>query len=402
MLALLLLALLASPRAANRAHAAGALQQPVAPLPGAHDVVPDPGDIPPARTVIDPYPALNGVAVDPDSGLVVVSDPNKHSLLLYDRARGTGDAETLPIRQIIGPQTEIGQVAGVLVDPQHREVYTANNDIEDTVVVMPYHAVGNAAPTRVLSVPHQAWGLALGPKHDELAVTVEIYNAIVFYRREAKSVEPPVRVIRGPHTGMADPHGIAWDEEHNEIVVANHGNFRGLMKDTGAGCEATSPAEAEAETGEYQAPSLRFYNADGKNDEDPARTIQGDKTQLDWPMGVAVDPAHNEVAVANNGDNSLLIFSRARGGDVAPVRAIRGPRTGINRPMGVAVDARNGEIWVTNYGDHTALAFDRLATGNAAPKRIIRTAPAGTPTPAFGNPMAVAYDNKRGEILVPN
>jgi hypothetical protein len=37
-----------------------------------------------------------------------------------------------------------------------------------------------------------------------------------------------------------------------------------------------------------------------------------------------------------------------------------------------------------------------------APKRIIRNAPAGTPTVGFGNPMAVSYDTKRGEILVPN
>jgi DNA-binding beta-propeller fold protein YncE len=98
----------------------------------------------------------------------------------------------------------------------------------------------------------------------------------------------------------------------------------------------------------------------------------------------------------------VLVFSRTAAGDVAPLRVLSGEKTGINRPMGVAIDSRNGELWVSNFGDHTALVFDRLANGNVPPKRIIRTAPEGTPTPGFGNPQALAYDTKRGEILVPN
>ena len=108
------------------------------------------------------------------------------------------------------------------------------------------------------------------------------------------------------------------------------------------------------------------------------------------------------IAVANNGDNSILIYRRNATGDVAPVRAIRGARTGINRPMGLAIDTKNDEIWVANFGDHTALAFSRGDDGDRPPKRIIRSAPAGTPSAGFGNPMAVAYDSKREEILVPN
>jgi len=68
----------------------------------------------------------------------------------------------------------------------------------------------------------------------------------------------------------------------------------------------------------------------------------------------------------------------------------------------VGVDSQKGEIWVSNWGDHSALAFDSGATGNTVPKREIRSAPAGTPTPGFGNPMALAYDSKREELLVPN
>jgi DNA-binding beta-propeller fold protein YncE len=365
---------------------------------------PFPEDIPAARMVADPYPAFNGIAVDPENNVVVASDPNRKSLLLYDRLHNTAEStQTVPMRHIIGPETYIGMAAAVILDSQRREIYTANNDIEDTVVVMPYLANGNAKPARVLSVPHQAWGLALGRSGDELAVTAEIFSAVVFYRREAKGVEAPTRVIRGPKTRLADPHGIYWDDAHGEIGVASHGNFRGVVHNTGGGCSpAPSKEEVPSEEGEFRPPSISIFASNAKDDQAPLRTIEGDSTKLDWPMGIAEDPMHDTIVVANNGDNSILIFDRKRGGNVAPVRTIHGDQTGINRPMGLAVDAKNGEIWVSNYGDHSALAFDSAAHGNVTPKRILRSAPAGTSTPGFGNPMALAYDTKRGEILVPN
>jgi DNA-binding beta-propeller fold protein YncE len=364
---------------------------------------PAPEDIPPVRMIADPYPAFNGIAVDAAHGLVAMSDPNRKSLLVYDRLRGASKGEaSLPIRQILGPDTFLGMIAGILLDPQHQESYTANNDIEDTVVVMPYSASGNAKPARVFSVPHQAWGLALSDTADQIAVTVEVQNTVVFYRRQVKGVEAPVRILRGEATGLADPHGIYWDESHNEIGVANHGNFRGVVKNTGGGCSPSFVVEDEAEAGESRPPSIRIFAASAKGDTQPLRVIQGSKTGLDWPMGVAYDPQNETIVVANNGDSSILIFGRNTNGDVAPLRVIRGERTGIGHPMGVAVDPQKGEIWVSNWSDHSALAFDSAARGNVAPKRIIRSAPAGTPTPGFGNPMALAYDSKRDELLVPN
>ena len=259
---------------------------------------PYPEDIPAARLVVDPYPALNGIAVDPQNDVVIASDPNRKSLLLYDRTRNAAEnGQTRPVRQIIGPATYIGMVASVVVDSQRREIFTANNDIEDTVVVMPYSAKGNAAPKRVLSVPHQAWGLALGKSTDELAVTAEIFNAVVFYRREAKGVEAPVRVIRGPKTRIADPHGIYWDEANGEIGVASHGNFRGVIHNSGAGC-ALRPLAAESDStksetaksessksgspksnaaeegGEFRPPSIAIFSATAKDDQTPLRTIE--------------------------------------------------------------------------------------------------------------------------------
>ena len=178
--------------------------------------------------IADPYPAFNGIAVDTANGLVAMSDPNRKSLLLYDQARGASKdgGISAPLRQIVGPATYLGMIAGVILDWRRQEIYTVNNDIEDTVVVMPYGGSGDAKPSRVFSVPHQSWGLALGNAADQIAVTVEIQNTIAFYRRQVTGVEAPLRLIRGQATGLADPHGIYWDESHDEIGVANHGNFR--------------------------------------------------------------------------------------------------------------------------------------------------------------------------------
>ena len=358
-------------------------------------------DVVPLRQVSDPYAVFNGIAIDPENNLVALSDVNRKSLLSYWRATDSKRGEiTAPRHQVFGPLTNVGFVAGILLDPERKEILAINNDIEDTMVVLPYEAQGNQPPARMLSVPHQAWGLAMSRTHNQIAITIEIQEAVVIYKRDAQNVEAPMRVIRGPNAGLADPHGIFWDDRHNEIGVANHGNYRGLMKNEGGGCVPTGVAEPEA--GAILPPSITIYSGDAAGDTKPLRTIQGEKTRLDFPMGLGDDPVHDEFAVANNGDNSVLVFARTANGDVAPIRFLAGAKTGINRPMGVAIDAVNDELWVSNFGDHTALVFDRNARGNVAPKRILRTAPAGTPTPGFGNPQTVAYDSKREQILVPN
>jgi len=359
------------------------------------------GDIIPLRQVADPYPVFNGIAIDPVNNIVAMTDVNRKSLLSYDRSATSGSTGITPARrQIFGPLTNIGFVAGILADPERKEIFAVNNDIEDTMVVLPYDAQGNAAPSRILSIPHQAWGIALSRSHDQIAITVELQQAVVVYPRDARNVTPPRRNIRGPNTGLADPHGIYWDDGRNEIAVANHGNFRGMVHDGGAGCAPTELADAEG--GAVLPPSITVYSGDAHGDQRPLRTIQGVRTRLDFPMGLALDAEHDEFAVSNNGDNSVLVFSRAASGDAAPVRVIGGDKTGVNRPMGVAIDARNNELWVSNFADHTALVFDRTAKGNVTPKRVIRTAPAGTPSPGFGNPQTVAYDATRDQILVPN
>ena len=369
------------------------------------------GDLPPVRMVVDPYPSFNGVVIDSVNDLVLLSDTNRKSLLIYGRTAAVAPssrAAATPLQQIMGPETGIGFVAGVAMDPVHRELFTVNNDVEDRLVVFDYDARGNVKPKRLLYVPHQSWGIAFNKKRDEIALSVQTPNMYVVFRRDAQKFDAPLRSVRGPHTGMADPHGIYFDETHNEVVVANHGNFRPSQLITSYTAydaresrqERSGNSFDENARGRFLPSSLTIFDGDAQGDVAPLRTIVGPLTQLDWPMGVAVDEANNEIFVANNGDNSVLVFKRTAAANIQPERVIRGAATGIKGPMGVAI--ANDEIWVANFGDHTALVFPRMAAGNVAPRRIVRNAPAGKDTSGFGNPYAVAYDTKRGEILVPN
>ena len=379
---------------AGPARSAGAAGVP-ADWPGRNAVG---GDVPPLRVVSDPHPTFDGLAVDPDNDVVVMSDENRSSLIIYDRRSGSHAATvTEPRRQIIGPQADLGFIAGVTLDPRRREAWVVNND-GGGIAVFSYDQHGDAKPVRTLEVPHQSWGLSLDLMRDEVAVTSQQYQGISFFARTATGIERPLRTIRGERTLLADPHGVYLDGPGNEVFAANHGNWTEMR----SYADDMVLLPGEYKPGRFELPSIRVYRATANGNVPPLRTIQGDRTQLAWPMGIDADRDSRELAVANYGTNSVLIFAKAADGNVAPVRTIGGPRTGIVGPVDVGFDRRNREIWVANYGDHTAVVFDIDAAGDAEPKRIIRNAPAGTPTTGFTNASAAAYDSKRGEVLVPN
>src|SRR5213080_1306266 len=201
-----------------------------------------------------------------------------------------------PLTGIRGPSTGMMFIAAVTLDREKQEIYTVDNDIGDRMRVFPYDAGGNVTPKR----------------------------EIVIYPNGAEGRAQPLRTIRGPKTGLGDPHGVFLDGQNNEIVVANHGNQGGRQPPPGdapprqRGVRAAEPPPIVG--GRFDEPSISVYNADAKGDVAPIRKIQGAKTGLNWPMAIDVDRNRNEIAVANNGDSSIRIFRRTDTGDVAPVR----------------------------------------------------------------------------------
>ena len=117
---------------------------------------------------------------------------------------------------------------------------------------------------------------------------------------------------------------------------------------------------------------------------------------------MAVDPDRQEVYVANDAGQAVIVFRENDKGDVQPVRVIKGSKTGLSYPTGIFVDKKNKELWATNLGNSSATVYPLAASGDVAPLRTIRSAPKGKVSLRFGKTQAVAYDSKREEILVPN
>ena len=132
----------------------------------------------------------------------------------------------------------------------------------------------------------------------------------------------------------------------------------------------------------------------------PVRIIQGPKTLLNRPTGVAFDAERQELYVADEVAHTISVFSATAQGDAAPLRQLKGSKTMMKIPSDVFLDMTNREMWVASFGNHLALAYPLGASGDTAPTRIIRGSPLNTPGAMISNPFAVAYDTKREEILV--
>ena len=278
-------------------------------------------DISPVTNVADPYPTWNGVAVDPENNVVAFSDLNRHGYILYDRmAHSEGDEVTPHLKHIMGNKTGLGFVSGIQLDPVQKLVYIAENDGWG-LRTFSYDDDGNVAPRNLVATPHQVWGIGLSRARKEMVVGVEEMHTVLVWKQDATKLDPPLRVIKGPHTGLADPHGIFMDAVNNEIVVINHGNWMQYHPNTD---HDKPPVTIPISPGHFDEPSIRFYPVTANGDVAAARVIQGKKAGLDWPMQIDVDNAHNEIAVANFGADSIAIFRRSDQGDVAPIRELHG------------------------------------------------------------------------------
>jgi hypothetical protein len=163
------------------------------------------------------------------------------------------------------------------------------------------------------------------------------------------------------------------------------------------------------------------------------RLIQGDKTHMGDPHGIAFDPKNRLLYVANYGTShsvklgttgsggrpripnwpagnygneiikgtgkfelpSIVVLPADSNGDVAPLRVIQGPKTGFNWPTGVAFDSERQELYVANQAGGEILVFNADQQGDAAPIRVLK----GAKT-LMKNPSDVFLDAANNEMWV--
>jgi DNA-binding beta-propeller fold protein YncE len=248
-------------------------------------------------------------------------------------------------------------------------------------------------------------GIYVDPANgDVYAVNNDTVNRLVIFDRNAKGNVPPTRELATPHGTF----GIAVDEAAQEIFLT-------IQHDS----------------------AVVVFNKRGQTDDPPRRLLQGDRTGLADPHGIAIDTKNKLMFVSNYGavarrnaesgragernrgrapkpnwpldrgaavlgsgkfyPPSISVYPMDAQGDVAPLRVIQGPRTRLNMPSHIFMDSERGELYVANDMDHSIVVFDSSANGDAAPKRLLKG-----PRTMLQNPTGLFVDVKNDELWVAN
>jgi len=252
------------------------------------------GKVTPIATISGVNTGLNlpqGIALDSADYIYVLncgcSGPSPGpSITVYPPiGSSTGTLNELPVATIAGPNTEL-----------------QNGSARIAVNSKGYLFVANA-----FSGPSTFGSITVFPP---LTVSSGLPN------------EAPISTITGSDTGLSFPLGIAFDSKGN-IYVMNSGKEEGL----GGPPSVTVYSEAEV--------------ANGGGNVTPLATITGANTEITRPTGIALDSA-DEVYVVNAGSpvggiDSVMKYPAGSNGDVAPIAVINGSKTKLNDPTGIAI-----------------------------------------------------------------
>jgi DNA-binding beta-propeller fold protein YncE len=365
----------------------------------------------------DPRHVFAAIAVDPIRNELVVGDENNFTIVVYDRTTDTPPTAAFsePKRVIGGDNTFLEYLCGVYVDPASGDIYGINNDTLNWMTVWGREANGNLEPKRKLATPHTTVRMAVDEEEQEIFFTVQDDHAVSVFAKMAVDNEVPLRLIQGPDTQLADPHGIALDSNTGLIYVSNWGTVadRYYDEETTRDAYGQYPRYGKANwptgrsanipgSGRNGPASITVYRKDAQGNVAPVQVISGPNTLLNWPTDVAVHSERGEVFVANDTGHTVTVYSADADGNAAPIRVLQGPNSLIKNPVGVSLDLENDELWVANLGSHSATVYDITADGDATPKRVIRSGPADSSGPLFANVHTLAFDTRRGELLTAN
>ena len=319
-----------------------------------------------------------------------------------------------PVRKI---HDAFSAYSAVAVDPINNEVVLADENLFNILV---YDRLTNTPPQARMSEPKRMiggvkarmefqCGLYIDPKNGDIyVVSNDDVDTLTVFSRTAKGNVPADRYIHTPRGTF----GIAVDEMHQELMLT-------IQHDS----------------------AVVTFDKMAKGDDSPIRMLQGDRTLLADPHGMALDTTHDLIFVTNHGSvhslksvtaqeseaaggtarrgkgkknwpvgenfaipgsgrnlpPSITVYSRTAAGDTAPLRVIRGPKTRLNWPTGLTYDPRTDELFVANDMGDEILVFSGAANGDVAPTRVIKG-----PQSRIKNPTGVFVDVKNGELWVSN
>jgi DNA-binding beta-propeller fold protein YncE len=336
----------------------------------------------PLRVVADPDFAFAGIAVDPVRNEVVMADENKSHLIVYDRLENTPAtaARSEPKRELGGAKSFLEFVSSVYIDPASGDFYGINNDTMNWMPVFGRDARGNVAPKRALATPQGSFGIAVDEDARELFITDQDDHAVLVFDKEARNANPdPNRRTQRVELGGAPAPGDASSSPRRIL----QGTRTGLADPHGI---ALDPKRGELFVSNWgtsnERPSL----------EEAARSV-GREDRKDFP----VSRFHALPGSGKIRPPSITVYPKNARSDTPPLRIIRGPKTQLNWPTALAVHPDRGELFVANDSGDSVEVFRTDATGDVAPIRILKGRRS-----LIKNPTGVAIDLENNELWVAN
>jgi len=229
------------------------------------------------------------MSYDPIRDEIVVPQFYAQAIMTF---RGAADGNEAPIRIIRGPSTQIANPDRITLDPINNEIYVPS---DDRILVFPREAQGDVAPIRIIEGPEvRSSAIAVDPVANLIITTAAAPRpdgggraggqVSIFNRTDSGTVRP-LRVVRGPRTGM----------ERAQLIIAHPP--RGLY---------LVGAPSNANTGPQNF--VGVWSIHDSGDVPPRWMIGGPNAVLRQVRGLALVPQHKSVIVSDKYLNAILTF----------------------------------------------------------------------------------------------
>jgi len=334
--------------------------------------------------------------------------------------------------------------------------------------------VAARTPQQTIRDPYPGFSaIRVDPVHNEIVVMDEFKFDIYVYDRLAATpasavATTPKRVIGGGKTLSRYNSDGYVDTTTGDIYIVNNdsepgmyvfsraasGNVapdRGLVTPYGGFGMTVDENRGEMFITIQHDGAVQVFKKSAEGKDNAIRLLQGNKTHLADPHGIAFDPKTRLLYVANYGTErdesfgvvqqmphplntvqirpneqrlpnwpagntlpyslrrevlfgtgkfgppSIVVHRADAEGNAEPVRVIEGLKTQLNWPTGISVDPERGEVYVANAAGDSINVFSATAQGDVAPIRQIKG-----PKTMLRNPNGVSIDPINGEVWVAN
>ena len=236
---------------------------------------------------------IHDMAYDPVRDEILVPGFYNFSILTFDAA---ADGDVSPVRQIMGPRTQLVNTGQLALDAVHGEIFVPQGR---RVLVFDRDADGDVAPIRTLEGPDtglSASRITIDPVRDLLIVSNRA-NGIRIFDRTASGNTPPLRVITGP--GSED----VWLMTNNP----ENGMIFGVVRPGNTGGAEGSPGYSMS--GRFELEDyVGVWSVYDDGDVPPRWTIGGPNFLLKDARGIAIDVKNQNVMVSDKTLNAVYTF----------------------------------------------------------------------------------------------